>query len=440
MEKLKQISKLFSLVLALAIFLKATPELFAQTTSGDYRFDGSISFQVLQNYLSRAIHMGRFCAGVGEGRAASSSVGNVDENIRMVTNIGAKYFGRVIVIWGQESQVPQGLEKARAIGLQVHAADPDVILEGAILECVTPDVNKLPIPAYVFRDLGLPVETRNFRCADMLYLNNPVYQTGKVPDITKQETKLWFYYLATSYIDAGLEAIHWGVIDAIGGKDRAGGWQNYYDLFARVRAYASQHARRHFVLCNGDINKGIAVGGKLLFDFHSGTLHATGMKEVSGKPGQCILTGKFISVGGITPSGWACTSLPYLLHVDNSGYSGKGGQGGLGGKWAWGYDEISWFANQPEEYRNKFLGYADDYIRNCYPDSIGHLEMPGIRVVSPAINGKDFFFANSITFNPLGFNQEETIRQIWAGQWPAERQKQIPSSHNSTLTNKNQPQ
>jgi hypothetical protein len=415
MNKLKQFSKSFSAAFTIVLLLVLNPALIAQTNPRDYRFDGSISRPVLQNYLSRAIHMGRFCAGVGEGRASTSSVGNVDENIRMVTNIGAKYLGRVIVIWGQESQVPQGLEKARAVGLQVHAADPDIILEGAILECVTPDVDKLPIPAYVFKDLGLPVETRNFRCADMLYIDNPIYKTGKVPDITKQETRLWFYYIATSYIDIGLEAIHWGVIDAIGGNDKAGGWKNYYDLFARVRSYANKHARRHFVLCNGDKNYGIEVDGKLLFDFHSATLHGgAGLNEVPDRPEQCIFDSRFKSLDGITPSGWTCTRLPYLLHIDNSRYSGKGGQGGLRG-YTWGYDEISWFARQPEEYRNDFLCYADECIRNCYPDSIGHLEMPGIRVISPPLNGKNFYFANSATFNPLGFNQEETIRKIWSG-------------------------
>ena len=39
--------------------------------------------------------------------------------------------------------------------------------------------------------------------------------------------------------------------------------------------------------------------------------------------------------------------------------------------------------------------------------------MPGMRVINPLINGNHTYFANSKASNPLGFNQEETIRQIW---------------------------
>ena len=31
-----------------------------------------------------------------------------------------------------------------------------------------------------------------------------------VPDVSRPETKLWFYFLAASYIDLGCEAIHFG--------------------------------------------------------------------------------------------------------------------------------------------------------------------------------------------------------------------------------------
>jgi hypothetical protein len=138
------------------------------------------------------------------------------------------------------------------------------------------------------------------------------------------------------------------------------------------------------------------------------------MKEVTTDPQKIILTGRFGRSGsGITPSGWSTTRLPFLVHLDNRGLSGKAGTPGLGGSWTWGWDEISWFANQPEAYRNEFLGYADNYINNMWPDHAGHLEMPGIRVITPAINGSSNYFANSRASYSLGFNQEETIRQIW---------------------------
>ena len=52
------------------------------------------------------------------------------------------------------------------------------------------EVNTLPIPAYVFQAFNLPVETRNFRQADMVFANNPIINKPyTVPDITKMETQ-----------------------------------------------------------------------------------------------------------------------------------------------------------------------------------------------------------------------------------------------------------
>ena len=50
----------------------------------DYRFDGTISREVLENYLSRAISM----EGLLNGR------GDLDDNIRMLKDTGAKFIGR----------------------------------------------------------------------------------------------------------------------------------------------------------------------------------------------------------------------------------------------------------------------------------------------------------------------------------------------------------
>lgn len=399
MNMLNHFSHSFSVAIALALFQLTTARLCAQTTPRDYCFDGSISLPVLQNYLSRAIHMGRL--GVG--------VGNTDDNIRMVKSIGAKYLGRVIVIFGKESTLPQRLQTTRTIGAQIHANDPDVILEGGIFEYVSTQATTLPIPAYVFQQFNLPVETRNFRQADMVFADNPIIKRPyTVPDITKMETRLWYYYLATSQIDAGIESIHWGWFEPQAYNDKARGYANYYDMLARVRLYAKTHARRHCILCNADTGHTISIGNKLLFDFGSAPLGGCKLKVVIEQPQKVMLTGKYNSGRGITPSGWWTTQLPFLIHFDNTGHQGPPGTG------VWGRDEITWFANQPEAYRNDFLRYADNYISNMWPDNVGHLEMPGIRIITPAINGSGNYFANSRACNPLGFNQEETIRTIWS--------------------------
>jgi predicted transcriptional regulator len=41
----------------------------------------------------------------------------------------------------------------------------------------------------------------------------------------------------------------------------------------------------------------------------------------------------------------------------------------------WGWDEISWFALQPEEYRNQWLLYAHDWIKKTDPNDARNLAL-----------------------------------------------------------------
>src|SRR6266446_5820490 len=61
--------------------------------SGGFQFDGKISRQVLENYLSRSICI----EGMLNGR------GPLADDIRMVTNCGAKYVARALCLWGAEN-------------------------------------------------------------------------------------------------------------------------------------------------------------------------------------------------------------------------------------------------------------------------------------------------------------------------------------------------
>src|SRR4051812_45256075 len=69
----------------------------------DYRFDGTISRRVLENYLSRSISM----EGLLNGR------GDLDDNIRMLKATGAKFAGRALCLWGNEANILRSLERAR---------------------------------------------------------------------------------------------------------------------------------------------------------------------------------------------------------------------------------------------------------------------------------------------------------------------------------------
>jgi len=385
------------------------PNAFAAERS--YAFDGRISREVLENYLSRSITMMDLASGAGDP----------DDNFRMLKSIGAKFAGRSIYLWGGESRLktPAFLEKGGAIAKRIHAMDPEMIIQAGVYEIVTTQVAEIPIPARVFETFDLPPEARNFRYEGMLYdegkLHDHWHRGASVPDMSKRETRLWFYFLSTAYIDIGAEAIHCGQVELIGRADP--GYRHWWDLLSRVRLYAKAHARRHLVILDAHVpSGGIAVDGKLLFDFHSFPLRP---KEIPDSPEQAELAVGFLdsiygrSKGGVSPSGWSCTHLPYLVEIDNFGSSGRGGQR-IGGCWVWGYDEICWFARQEPAYRDKWLRYAWAWVREHDPN--GFLEMPGSRCLADKAAGKSWYFANRRSEAcPGGFGDEETIRAIWAG-------------------------
>ncbi len=387
------------------VILTCTATLFA--AERDYRFDGRISREVLENYLSRAITMCEILGGKGD----------VDDNIRMLKNVGAKFAGRAIYMWGGETRIESLLEQAGPIAERVHRADPELILQAAVFEIVTEQVSRIPIPEWVFSEFGLSPEPRNFRYEAMLYADghrrNQWSRQASVPDMSQLETRMWFVYLSARYIDVGVEAIHFGQVEIM--DDRDPDHVHWRDMLRRVRQYGAKHARRHLILCDAHVpSGGIAHQGHLLFDFHSFPLR---IEEVPDKPCEGVLKMGYLdsifsrSRGGVTPSGWKCESLPYIVEFDNFGRSRREGQN-IGAHWIWGYDEISWLAHQSEAYRNQWLRYAWNWVREHDPN--GYVQMPGSRVLAAPVSGKRWYWANTRSDAvPDGFSQEQTIKDIW---------------------------
>jgi hypothetical protein len=377
-------------------------------TAKDYWFSKSLPRPVLERFLSRAITM----EGLLNGK------GNLADNIRMLEDVGAKYIGRSICLWGGEARLLQNLEAARQQFPQVRALGDEVIFEACIFEIVTKQVDEVPVPAWVFAALKQPIETRNFRYTEMLYSQGArVDQWGNgasVPDVSRTETRLWFYFLAASYIEIGFEAIHFGQVEIMNGNDPD--LTHWSHLFELVRSYASKHARRRMVLCNGHVpSGGLVRNGVLLLDFHAFPLR---IMELPDKPQEAILQAGFAdsiygrSKGGVAFSGWTCQHLPYLVEFDNYGISKRPGEAGAGRFWVWGYDEISWFAHQSAAYRASWLRYAADWVRSTDPN--GFLEMPGSRTMRSPIDNRSWYSANVPSpAVPDGLGDEVAIRAIW---------------------------
>ena len=217
-------------------------------------------------------------------------------------------------------------------------------------------------------------------------------------------------------MDVGCEAIHLGQTELMNKNDR--NLDHYAQVLALVRAHAAKHARRHIVLLDSHVpSGGLVRDGKLLMDFHSFPLR---IMETPEKPQEAILKVGFSdgiygrSKGGVTPSGWSCDHLPYLVEIDNWGVSRTPGQAKSGSIWIWGYDEICWFAHQSQQYRSNWLQYAWDWVRRTDPN--GFLEMPGSRTLASPAGGKHWYYANRPSAAvPDGFGDEDAIRAVWMG-------------------------
>src|ERR1039457_2940172 len=129
------------------------------TPRRNYGFDKVMSREVLDNYLSRSISM----EGLLHGR------GDLDDNVRMLKHCGAKFIGRAVCLWGNEANLSQNLLRVKQSVHQLHAADPEMILQACVFEIVTSQVEQVSVPEWALTALGQPVEKRNFRYADMLY-------------------------------------------------------------------------------------------------------------------------------------------------------------------------------------------------------------------------------------------------------------------------------
>ena len=381
----------------------------AMPTTAGYKFDRTIARDVLENYLDRSISM----EGLLNGR------GDLSDNVRMLKYMGAKFIGRALCLWAGEANFVRNIERAKEQLPKVHEADPEMVVQACIFEIVTSQVERVPVPDWAFTALGMPVEKRNFRYADMLYPDGKRKGhwggNGSVPDVSRPETKLWFYTQAASYIDLGVEAIHYGQVELMNGNDRD--LKHYSEVLELARSHAAKKGRRHMLLCDAHVPRGgFLRDGRLLMDFHSFPLR---IKEVPDKPQEAILEVGFTdslygrSRGGTTPSGWSCEHLPYLVEIDNWGASRTPGQAKAGGIWVWGYDEITWYAHQPESYRNDWLRYAWDWVRKT--DPAGHFQMPGSRTLRSPKDTKRWYYANKPSpAVPEGYAQEEAIRAIWA--------------------------
>ena len=386
----------------------------------NYSFDSSISREVLENYLSRAVTMTEFLTDSVYCLDSRNMNPDKTDDIRLIKNIGAKFIGRAIYRWNGEAHLTKAdfWDTPRKVVKMVHDADPDIVLQAAIFETVSPQVDSVKIPAWVFEEFGMKAENRNFSYDSMLNLKGRMvnhWGRASVPDITRTETQLWYMFLFGSYINIGIEAIHWGQIGLIGMEDR--GFVVWKQFMDKTREYAKKHARRHYVLFDAHTaSGGMVVEGVSLLDFNAFPMR---IKDIVDKPQEAELEVGYLdalflrSKGCISPSGWSCDALPYLVEFDNFGVSRTPGEATPTSIYVWGYDEFTWLIMQPIEYQKYWIAYADKWIRTTDPN--GYLQMPVARIASFG-GGKP---SNRMRLNmpsalcPEGLGLEDAIKKVW---------------------------
>lgn len=385
----------------------------------NYNFDGSISREVLENYLDRAV---TYAEVLTEPKGTLDKYGDREADLKTINEIGAKFIGRAIYRWGSESSFNDEnfLAYAKRLIERIHESDPDIVVQAAVFEIVTTEVDGIKIPSWAFEALGLEPEDRNFSYKKMLFKDGQFvdhWGDGRsVPDITSPETQLWFMYAVGSYVNIGVEAIHLGQVKLMGANDK--NWECWDALMRKVRSYCAKNARRHFVIFDAHVpDGGMVKDGLSLLDFNSFPLR---IKAVEGKPMVGVLEVGHVdslfkrSLPCKTPSGWACDSLPYLVEFDNFGVSDHAGKYMKDSFYIWGYDDITWFYLIGLEKRKEFLRYAFNWLSNT--DKNGHLQMPCQRIVVQGGGNKPIIVnarAASEKF-PWGLGVVDTIKELWS--------------------------
>ncbi len=380
----------------------------------NYTFDTVIELEVLKNYLSRAASAAFFI-----------HTKTLNDDLRVIKNLGIKFLGRASGYWYPDSDEEEHFRKSEELAEKVHEIDPEIILQACIFEAVYRPLETIPIPACVFEAFGMKPENRCFSFEQMRFPKAPEGfwwgEDGALPDITQLETRLWFYYRAVRYIDAGYEALHMGQIHLYTADDR--GMEKMGELVEMIRAYARKNARRHLVLLDAH-SHGISIRGKLLLDYHA--MPYTRYPVTDREGDRLVLVKEGFSEGGLNPNGFELKSMPYLMEYDNWGgkvindFASVTKEERAWSDW-WGYDQIGWFANQSQEAQSKFLEYTALW------SAVNHafFEIPFRRSLDAAAvsmkrgdNGQmdvqDYYQINEKSPDcPMGFSQEETIKRIW---------------------------
>jgi len=378
------------------------PRTLASSAPG-YYFNGYVPEDVMHRYLDRAVTMaGLSNQFINNGPSRPADTGftgppQYPEDMAMLQDIGAKFIGRMVYFWGNIIYLDTVLTMLAGDIVAIHAYDNDVICQGFLCEQVDDTCRGYVVPQYVLDAFGIIAHLNHlgeidpsFDYLSMLYPTSSPYYSQNQPDITQTETQLWYYFLATQYINAGCEALTFG--DNLYWNDISDGMSQFWSLLYKIRQYAATVARNGVVLCDARLPPSPYYDPpgrpvlpdwqrQLLFDFFSlgvyynrpanwASLCTDISQPLQLEPG---ISGTLISNTpcGSSPQGWYTSRSPYLLEFDNGGgcanlYNCSVSPASANQLDLYDCDNITWFARQ---------GIPPDF--SVYPAYLLYHKMPG---------------------------------------------------------------
>ena len=106
----------------------------------NFTFDGNMSREVLESYLSRAVTAGFL-----------HDSPTLEDDLRVIARLGVKFLGRASGTWGATGNDTLHFAQAKALADRVHEQDPEIILQACVFEYITPlmEVEKIPLSTLV---------------------------------------------------------------------------------------------------------------------------------------------------------------------------------------------------------------------------------------------------------------------------------------------------
>ncbi|MEO1514569.1 MAG: T9SS type A sorting domain-containing protein [Bacteroidota bacterium] len=241
----------------------------------------------INRYLSKMFAMEEIST--AHGPCSPEGAEKYCASIQMMVDMGATFVARSAFSWGKETRLNPVASstldysfqrRMRRFVCDVNSAYDCAglrrpIIQAAVFEIITPDVDSVKIPQFVKDvfsdcpgfDATFYANITNFSFDRIAFDSSEVKKQPNLketPDLSNIEAMMWYFYSAMQYINAGYTAIHFGQFFKVSKFDE--GYENGHHLMKKIREYADCMGQP--LLLNAQASYKYADTDSLLFDFN----------------------------------------------------------------------------------------------------------------------------------------------------------------------------